>query len=225
MTEKFRGINPILSGSIETRAHERPDTMIQKSDVVAQPTEVATKNLQDRGVIVERVETIDKSRGFQNVVTAATAPANVPPGNAGDAVRGGRRRTLLRDLPPGRFRGDHVAATNRRRDATVIDPAGGGADRGTGAGDRADPGANHARGSGFAGAVKPDRESANLARGRPTDLVSRDQQITTLQETVSGLRAEMANAPARVAVLESELAQMKEFRNNVNAFMTRNRPE
>jgi chromosome segregation ATPase len=77
--------------------------------------------------------------------------------------------------------------------------------------------------------VSPERlteidELRNSLDATRHELGVREQQFTSLQETVDGLRSELANAPARVASLEAELIELREFRKTVNEFMTR-RPQ
>jgi hypothetical protein len=218
---KLQGINPIVGGYLGERAEEKPEARIVKSDVVDQPTDVATKKLQDRGVIVDRVEPIDKSRGFQNIVAATAAPTNLPPGT---------RVTLIEEDGIVRY-----YATTRPADTAEIQTL----QRTVGEAQRAllqrDAELTEVRRnlaevtrvqSELVAVVTPERlteieglrSSLDAAR---LELGTRDQQITTLQETVNGLRTEIANAPARVASLEAELTELREFRTTVNEFMRR----
>jgi hypothetical protein len=221
---RLTGVNPIVGGFVEARAEAKPDVRITKSDVVDQPTDVATKKLEDRGVIVDRIEPFDKTRGFQNIVAATAAPTNLAPGT---------RVTLIEEDGIVRY-----YATTRAADTTEIQTL----QRSVGEAQRAlmqrDAELAEVRKnldevtrvqSELTAVVTPERlmeinELRNSLDAARRQLSEREQQITSLQTTVDGLRTEIADAPARVASLETELIELRQFRVTVNEFMRR-RPE
>ena len=221
---RLMGINPIASGYLEERAGEKPQARIEKSDVVDQPTDAAKKKLEDRGVIVDRVEPLDRSRGFKNIVAATTAPTHLPPGT---------RVTLIEEDGIVRY-----YATTRPADSAEIQTL----QRTVGETQRsllqreaelAEVRQNLDQvtrvQSELVAVVSPERlteieELRSSLDATRHELGVREQQFTALQETVDGLRSEIANAPARVASLEAELVELRDFRKTVNEFMNRRPP-
>jgi hypothetical protein len=220
----LKGIGPILGGFLSAKAQEKPAARVDKTDVVGQPVDDARTKLADRGIVVERVEPLDRARGLTNLVRVTTAPTSLPPGT---------RVTLVEEDGVVRY-----YATTRpadQADFLALSRALGEAQQAILQRDadlravRSDVQAVTRQQAEIAAVATPDKLE-NIAQLRATlesaraELAARDQEIAALRDSVAALRTEVANAPTRLTSIEAELRDLREFRGRVNTFL-RDQPD